>query len=124
MAVDDIYFRLRLPDEMREEIRGIATQNRRSMTAQIVHIIDEWLADYHENAGMAAHAAEVTAMPSKKIQANPPATHQAGSDDTGHEASIFGPSGADEFKAAIKKILQEEGLIPKSKGARKAPAKK
>lgn len=60
MAVDDIHFRLRLPDELREGIRAIATQNRRSMTAQIVLIIEEWLADHRENEEWAAHAADIT----------------------------------------------------------------
>lgn len=68
MPVDDIYFRLRLSDELREEVREIATRNRRSMTAQIVIMIEEWLADYRENEEMAEHAADISAAASPELQ--------------------------------------------------------
>lgn len=41
MAREDAYFRLRIPDDVREWVRGSAEKNLRSMTAEIVFALRE-----------------------------------------------------------------------------------
>lgn len=41
MARDDLHFRLRIPEELKNKIEVAAQENRRSMTAEIVHRLEE-----------------------------------------------------------------------------------
>ena len=45
MARNDQQVNVRMPHEIVEELKIQAVKNRRSMTAQLNHIVEEWLRD-------------------------------------------------------------------------------
>lgn len=47
---DSPAFQIRLPGGMRDEIKIIAAKNRRSMNAEIICALDEWLSRVKEAA--------------------------------------------------------------------------
>ncbi|MER9236412.1 Arc family DNA-binding protein [Mesorhizobium sp. M0622] len=44
MAREDLHFRLRIPEDLKQRIEAAAALNHRSMTAEIVHRLEESLA--------------------------------------------------------------------------------
>jgi hypothetical protein len=41
MARDDLHFRLRIPDELKARVENAASENRRSMTAEIIDRLEK-----------------------------------------------------------------------------------
>ena len=50
MARNDTQVNIRMPHEIVEELKQAAVESRRSMTAQLNVIIEEWLKNQKENA--------------------------------------------------------------------------
>ena len=41
MSRDDLHFRLRIPEELKARVETAARQNKRSMTAEIIHALEQ-----------------------------------------------------------------------------------
>lgn len=42
MARDDLHFRLRIPEKLKQQVESAAEQNHRSMTAEIIEVLDNF----------------------------------------------------------------------------------
>lgn len=40
---------LRFPSKLRDKLRAVATKERRSLTAQIISILERWVAEHPES---------------------------------------------------------------------------
>jgi len=44
-----VRFTLRIPDDLMEELKGVAAESKRSTGKQIEYILDCWLNDHHKD---------------------------------------------------------------------------
>lgn len=109
MSKDDLFFRIRLPEALKNEIQRLAVGNHRSANAEIVARLIESI-DLGLNGSAPSTPEEKEAGLRRK--------------DNGFKVIFSNPLFGEEFRAGVLKIMREEAQLSKSNTAAKKPPTK